>query len=336
MIEKKKVILDVDTGSDDTVALITTMLIPEFEILGICSVNGNRCVDYTTENTLRVVELMGNKWPVFRGCSLPYVSTVLGRRPGYPRRKGTGPANNAGVHGDFIDQLPPATIKEQPIPPAAWLVKTLMEQEDHSVTLIPLGPLTNIAHAVAMEPRIVDKVKEIMYMGGGYKIGNKSAVSEFNVWMDPEAAQVVMSAGFKNFTFVPLDATHDAYLTMEDAAHIREIGTAPAAVCADLIEQRIKGYSTWQKVAVDQAAPVHDPLTVAALCDESVLVDCIPAHCEIDCGGGASYGQTVFDIPQINGRLDALPANCRVALHADRKKYVNWMIHTLQNSIKEQ
>ncbi|MGI5888429.1 MAG: nucleoside hydrolase [Oscillospiraceae bacterium] len=332
MSDKRKVIIDCDTGSDDTVALITCMLRPEFEILGITTVNGNRCVDYTTENTLRVVEFMGNKYPVYRGCAYPLVSTMLGRRPGYPRRHGTGPANNAGVHGDFIDQLPKASIKEQDTPAAIWLVETLMKQPDHSVTLIPLAPLTNIAHAVAIEPRIVSKVKEVMFMGGGYLIGNKTAVGEMNVWMDPEAAQVVMCAGFEKFTFVPLDATHDAYLTMDDAQRIDDIGTPAAKLVADLTRQRIKGYSTWQKVKEDNAAPVHDPLTVAALCDPTVLIDCVPAHCRIDCGGDAAYGMTIFDMPAVNGRLDALPPNCRVALHADRKKYVDWMVSTLELS----
>ena len=329
-MEKKKVIFDVDTGSDDSIALITGMLIPEFEILGVCSANGNRCVDYTTENTLRIVELMGNKYPVYRGVSHPYVSVMLGYRPGYPRVHGSGDPTNANVHGDFIDQCPPATIKEQDKSAVIWYIETLMAQEDYSVTLIPLGPLTNLAHAVQIEPRIVTKVKEVMYMGGGWKIGNKSATGEFNVWLDPEAAQVVMNAGFRNFTFVPLDATHEAYMNKEDAARIRAIGTRPAEVVASLIEQRIFGYSTFQHVDEPDAAPIHDPLCVAALCDESVLKECIPAHCEIDCGHGAAYGQTIFDIK--NGRLAAGKPNCRVALGADRRKFADWMYNVLLNS----
>ncbi|WP_105205224.1 nucleoside hydrolase [Neobittarella massiliensis] len=331
-MEKRKLILDVDTGSDDSVAIICALLRPEFEVLGLTTVNGNRCVDYTTENTLRISELMGGTTPVYRGCANTYISIMLGRRPGYPRRDGSGPANNAGVHGDFIDQCPPATIKEQEIDAVSWLVKTLMEAEDDSITLVPLGPLTNIAHAVAIQPKIVNKVHEIMYMGGGYKIGNKSAVGEMNVWLDPDAAQVVLSAGFKKITFVPLDATHKAYLLADDAARIRAIGTPASDVCASLIEQRIKGYSTWQKmVDTDElATPLHDPLCVMALLDPTVLQDVVHAHCEIDCGGGAAYGQTIFDI--FNGRLDALPPNCYVALSADREKYVDLLVETLQRS----
>lgn len=332
-MERRKVILDVDTGSDDSIAIITALLCPEaFEVLGITTVNGNRCVDYTTENTLRIVELMGmeDKVPVFRGCASTYVSIMLGRRPGYPRRDGSGPANNAAVHGDFIDQCPPSHHKEQRQNAVSWLVETLLAAEDDSITLIPIGPLTNIAHAVAIEPRIVPKVHEIMFMGGGWKIGNKSAVGEMNVWIDPEAAQVVLNAGFRKFTFVPLDATHEAYFNAADAARIRAIGTPVAEVVASLIEQRITGYSTWQKVAEENATPVHDPLCVVALLDPSVLKEVEHAHCEIDCGGGAAYGQTIFDIR--NGRMDALAPNCYVALGADRKKYVDAIVNILARS----
>lgn len=329
-MEKRKLILDVDTGSDDSIAIISALLRPEFEVIGITTVNGNRCVEYTTENTLRIVELMGNKVPVYRGCENTLISIMLGRRPGYPRKNGSGPANTSVIHGDFIDQCPPATIKEQPINAVSWLVETLMAAEDDSITLVPLGPLTNIAHAVAIEPRIVKKVKEVMYMGGGYKIGNKSAVGEMNVWLDPDAAQVVQNAGFKKFTYVPLDATHAAYLTRADAARLRAIGTKVSDVVASLVEQRIKGYSTWQKVEVDDAVPVHDPLCVMALLDPTVLKEVEHAHCEIDCGGGAAYGQTIFDIR--NGRMDALPPNCYVAISADRKKYVDMLVETISLS----
>lgn len=335
MIEKRKVILDVDTGSDDSVAIISTVLCPEaFEILGITTVNGNRCVDYTTENTLRIVELLGmeDKIPVFRGCASTYTSIMLGRRPGYPRMAGTGPANNAAVHGDFIDQCPPSHHKEQDKPAVVWLIETLMAAEDDSITIIPLGPLTNIAHAVAIEPRIVNKVHEIMYMGGGWKIGNKSATGEMNVWLDPEAAQVVISAGFKKFTFVPLDATHEAYFNKDDAARIRAIGTPASDVVASLVEQRVRGYSTWQRVAEENATPLHDPLCIVALLDPTVLKEVEPAHCEIDCGGGAAYGQTIFDIR--NGRMDAKEPNCFVALGADRKKFVDAIVSILSRSKK--
>ena len=328
-MEKKKVILDVDTGTDDAIAIMTAVMSENLEVLGVCAVNGNRGIDFTTENTLRVVEYLGKDIPVFRGCSLPMVvSLTEGRREDIPYKGPKDPQDN--VHGDYID-LPPATIQEQPVSAVRWLVDTLMEAEDGEITLIPLGPLTNIAHAVRIEPRIIPKIKEIVYMGGGFRVGNKTALAEFNVWLDPEAAQAVLDCNIP-FTFVTLDATHSAYVTMEDAARFRAIGTRPAEVVASLCEQRIAGYGEWQKVADVPAAPVHDPLTIAYLVDPTVITDIEDAPCVVDCGRGAAYGVTLFDIR--NGRAEAKAPNCRVALKADREKYVDILCRLLENTKK--
>ena len=140
----QKVILDVDTGTDDAIAMMTALLSPELEVLGVCSVNGNRGIDFTTENTLRVVEYLGlqDRVPVYRGCSLPMVSTLApGRRPNVPYKGPENPEDN--VHGDYIE-LPVATIRPQPQHAVFWLIDTLMKS-DGDITLIPVGPLTNIA-----------------------------------------------------------------------------------------------------------------------------------------------------------------------------------------------
>ena len=178
---------------------------------------------------------------------------------------------------------------------------------------------------------IIPKIKEIVYMGGGFRVGNKTALAEFNVWLDPEAAQAVLDCNIP-FTFVTLDATHSAYVTMEDAARFRAIGTRPAEVVASLCEQRIAGYGEWQKVADVPAAPVHDPLTIAYLVDPTVITDIEDAPCVVDCGRGAAYGVTLFDIR--NGRAEAKAPNCRVALKADREKYVDILCRLLENTKK--
>ena len=168
-------------------------------------------------------------------------------------------------------------------------------------------------------------------MGGGFRVGNKTALAEFNVWLDPEAAQAVLDCNIP-FTFVTLDATHSAYVTMEDAARFRAIGTRPAEGVASLCEQRIAGYGEWQKVADVPAAPVHDPLTIAYLVDPTVITDIEDAPCVVDCGRGAAYGVTLFDIR--NGRAEAKAPNCRVALKADREKYVDILCRLLENTKK--
>ena len=163
-MEKKKVILDVDTGTDDAIAIMTAVMSETLEVLGVCAVNGNRGIDFTTENTLRVIEYLGKDIPVFRGCSLPMVvSLTEGRREDIPYKGPKDPQDN--VHGDYID-LPPATIQEQLVSAVRWLVDTLMASEG-DIILIPVGPLTNIAMALRIEPRIAQKIKRIVIMGGG-------------------------------------------------------------------------------------------------------------------------------------------------------------------------
>lgn len=317
-MEKRKIILDVDTGTDDAVAIITAVLSPEFDVLGITTVNGNRCVDFTTENTLRVVELLGNTVPVFRGCEMPLVSALLGRRPEVPKR---GLDDTHEIHGNFLDMLPESTIEAQDQNAVSWIVETLMKAKDNEVTLVPVGPLTNIAHAVMIEPRIIPKIKEIMYMGGGYKTMNETSASEFNVYIDPEAAQIVLETGVK-FTWVPLDATHDCNLTLDDVDRLNKLDTPVAKATAELIKHRIDGYRGHQILDQENAAPIHDALCVIALLDHSVLREVHHANAEVDLGGGAGYGQTIFDIK--NGRLvKRLEPNSYVALGADREKFSN-------------
>lgn len=328
-MEKKKVILDVDTGSDDAIAIIAALLSPELDVLGIATVNGNRCVEYTTENTLRIVELLGSDVPVYKGCAYPVCSTLLGRRPGIPKREDT--LKNE-VHSKYLDMCPPAAIKPQELNAVSWYVKTLMAMEDESVTLVPTGPLTNLANAIAIEPRIIPKIKEIVFMGGGYKINNRTAAAEYNVWVDPEACQIVLNARVKKFTFVPLDATHKAYLSTDDAARLRGLGTRVGDVVAELVERRIRGYADLQSIGKENAAPMHDPLCVLALLDPKILTEVMPAHCAVDIGDGAAYGQTMFDIK--NGRVEVQPENCYVALDADSEKFAAMIFDILSRAAK--
>ena len=151
-MEKQKVILDVDTGTDDAVAIMLAALSKDLDLLGVCSVNGNRGLEFTTENSLRVVEYLGlaDKIPVYKGCSLPMVSTLAeGRRPGIPC---TGSMDKNNIHGDYVE-LPPSTIQPQKEHAVFWLIDTLMAS-DGDIILIPVGPLTNIAMALRIEPRI--------------------------------------------------------------------------------------------------------------------------------------------------------------------------------------
>ncbi len=308
----QKVILDVDTGTDDAVAIMLAALSKDLDLLGVCSVNGNRGIEFTTENTLRVVEYLGlaDKIPVYKGCSLPLVSTLApGRRDGIPA---TGSMDKNNIHGDYVE-LPPATIKPQEEHAVFWLIDTLMKSEG-DIILIPVGPLTNIAMALRIEPRIADKIQSIMIMGGGYREVNITPSAEFNFWVDPEAAKIVMDSGC-DITIVPLDATHKAVLSLDDADELEKDGGAAGKATASFIRHRQAGYKIWQPMEDINTVPIHDALAVCAVIDANVLQDVTSTYVDIDIAGGASDGMSICDIDK---RYKDKEENAKVALSADK------------------
>ena len=321
-MEKKKVILDVDTGTDDAIAIMTAVMSENLEVLGVCAVNGNRGIDFTTENTLRVVEYLGKDIPVFRGCSLPMVvSLTEGRREDIPYKGPKDPQDN--VHGDYID-LPPATIQEQPVSAVRWLVDTLMASEG-DITLIPVGPLTNIAMALRIEPRIAQKIKRIVIMGGGCREVNITPTAEFNFWIDPEAAKIVFDCGC-DILVVPLDATHAAAVSIRTAEALERKGTRPATLTARIIRQRQNAYKHWQPMADIDSVPVHDALAVCAVLDESVLGPVVETYADVDIGKGAADGMSIFDL---DNRYKDRKKNVKVALGADPERFADMLLNIL-------
>ena len=321
-MEKKKVILDVDTGTDDAIAIMTAVMSENLEVLGVCAVNGNRGIDFTTENTLRVIEYLGKDIPVFRGCSLPMVvSLTEGRREDIPYKGPKDPQDN--VHGDYID-LPPATIQEQPVSAVRWLVDTLMASEG-DITLIPVGPLTNIAMALRIEPRIAQKIKRIVIMGGGCREVNITPTAEFNFWIDPEAAKIVFDCGC-DILVVPLDATHAAAVSIRTAEALERKGTKPATLTARIIRQRQNAYKHWQPMADIDSVPVHDALAVCAVLDESVLGPVVETYADVDIGKGAADGMSIFDL---DNRYKDRKKNVKVALGADPERFADMLLNIL-------
>lgn len=313
-----KVILDVDTGSDDAIAIMAAALSKDIELLGITTVNGNRNVDITTDNTLRVVSLLGKPVPVYKGCSMPLVSTLLkGRRSNIPYK---GPeSKEEDVHGDHIP-APKTSLKEQPQHAVFWLVDTLSNSKE-KLTLIFVGPLTNLAMALRIAPRIVDQIKEIIIMGGGYLVNNITSGAEFNFWVDPEAAKIVMDCGAP-IRLVPLDATHAAYVTRAEAEEIRRFNTPAAELCADLVVRRINGYKNFQPLAVPDAVPVHDVLAVCALLNPAVLQDCEEVNVDVSFSPGITDGLSLCDFGRRNR---AVKPNALVARSADRTLFIKML-----------
>ena len=321
---KKKLILDVDTGSDDSIAIMLAGLSYELDLLGISTVNGNRSIDITTTNTLRLVDYIGLDVPVYRGCHTPMVSSLTPNRR--KRTPFTGPEDKAeDVHGDFLP-LPETDRQAEKEHAVLWLIKTLTEYKG-KLTLVFVGPLTNLAMALRIDPSIVNNIEEIVIMGGGYQINNITAGAEFNFWIDPEAAKIVADCGAP-MRIVPLDATHDAYISWQDSEEMLAEESKASQFCGLLMQQRIQGYNLFQPLPIFNTAPIHDALAVAALIDPEVLKDLHEVNMDISIAHGIADGMSLFDFEKRNRERKP---NVTVALRSDRERFVRLLKKSLSN-----
>ncbi len=309
-----KLILDVDTGTDDAVALMLAALHPDLELLGATTVNGNVPVESCTENSLRVFDHIGIPVPVFEGVSHPIA------RDDFPIPRSNIRSTGA-VHGGLLD-IPPATSTKQSAGAVEFLIETYRAATD-PIVLVPVGPLSNIATALAAEPRLRDWIPELVIMGGADRYGNVTPRAEFNVWADPAAARAVLGSGVRRITLVPLDATHQALVSLDDCRAFRALGTPAGEAAARFTERRIEGYDATQPMKRPNAAPVHDALAVASLIDPAVISTQF-LHVDVETRGELTVGETVVDT---NRRGDGEP-NVHVALDADERRFVAILLET--------
>ena len=225
----RKIILDVDTGSDDAVALMLAGLHPAVDLTACTTVWGNLDVARTTGNTLSVLEHVGRgDVPVYRGLGRPYAPVLYSA------------ADNPGDELEVIHaiHLAPSAGRARDTGAVEYLVETLRAATER-ITLVPVAPLSNIAAAITADPGIVAAVSEIVIMGGGHALGNVTPSAEANIWHDPVAADVVFSAGFERLVMVPLDATHEAVVSRAQCERLAARGTPAAELAAQLIAQRL-------------------------------------------------------------------------------------------------
>ncbi len=252
----KKIILDCDPGHDDAVAILLALGNPEIDLIGVTTVGGNQSLDKVTYNARAVLEKAhATHIPVHAGCDRPILRSQ---------------EVAASIHGESgLDgvELPVPTRPLEDMHAVNYIIKTIMESDPQTITLVPTGPLTNIALACRLEPRIVERVKEVVLMGGGYHRGNWSAVAEFNIKVDPEAAHIVFNEPWP-LTMVGLDLTHQALCTPAVQKRIEEIDTPLAHFVSGLMDSFRKAYQDNQDF---QDPPVHDPCTIAYLIDSAVV-----------------------------------------------------------------
>lgn len=306
----RKIILDCDPGHDDAVAMLLAHGSPLIDLLAVTTVAGNQTLDKVTANALAVGTIAGiTGVPFAAGCARPLVRDI----------------ETAGdVHGDSgMDgpSQPEPNIELDPRHAVDLIIDTIMAHKPGEVTLVPTGALTNIALAVRKEPRIVQRVREVVLMGGGYHVGNWSAVAEFNIKIDPEAAHIVFNEQWP-VVMVGLDLTHQALATEQVVERIEQIGTGPARFVRELMDFFAQAYRDNQGF---DAPPVHDPCAVAYVIDPNV-VRTVKAPVSVELRGDLTLGMTVVDF-----RAPAADdCHTSVAVDLDHAGFWNLVIDALE------
>ncbi|SCY37368.1 nucleoside hydrolase [Paracoccus tibetensis] len=295
----QKIIIDTDPGQDDAVAILLALASPELEVLGVVAVAGNVPLPLTEVNARKVVELSGRTdVPVFAGCATPLARPLV---------------TAEHVHGktglDGIE-LPAPTLPLQAQDGVDFIVETLRREETGSVTLVPIGPLTNIAEAFRRAPDIITRVQQIVLMGGAYfEVGNITPAAEFNIYVDPEAAAEVFAAGVP-LVVLPLDATHEAITSRDWVEGMRAL----PGRCGPAIASWTDFFERYDKEKYgSQGAPLHDPCTIAWLLRPD-LFEGREINVEIETEGRWTMGMTVADWWRVSGRA----ANALFIRHLDR------------------
>ncbi|CAN7509186.1 nucleoside hydrolase [Paenibacillus sp. LjRoot153] len=307
----KKVILDVDTGIDDALGILLAVGSGEMEILGITTVNGNVSLDQATLNTCKVLQLLGmeQQIPVIKGANKPLLRTTYFEHRVHGKDGLGGALSDMQVHMYAVEGHAVDFIIEQ------------VKQHVGEVTLIMTGPLTNLAMAVMKYPDLIHQVREVVVMGGVVQgFGNVTPTAEYNMYVDPEAAKIVLHAGFPALTLVGLDVTRKALLTEE---HIRSLGDTPIG---RYVKESTADYmQRYQERNGVRACALHDPLAVGVALNRE-LVTTRHYYVDVETRSELCDGQTVCDF---QNRL-AKPANVHVCMEVSADAFLDQFIRALR------
>jgi purine nucleosidase len=291
------IIIDCDPGVDDAIAILLAGVAPEqLDILGITTVAGNVPLTYTARNALRICELANRREiPVYAGCPRPLLRSL---------QTATHVHGATGLQGATLPE-PGAGLQAQH--GVNFLIETLMAASA-PITLVTLGPLTNLAVALIQQPQIRDRIKRLVAMGGAITHGNITPSAEFNLYVDPHAAQVVFEAGLP-LTLITLETTHQVLTTPAHLETLRQMGSAVTTAAADMLTHY--GHPDTERYGI-AGAPLHDPCVIAYLLNPD-LFRLRPAHIQIETTGIHTLGRTVVDWwPSAE-----TPANAQVVVEVD-------------------
>jgi purine nucleosidase len=280
MPQPLKIIIDTDPGQDDAVAILLALGSAELDVLGISVVAGNVPLKLTEKNARKICELAGRPdMKVYAGAIRPLVRELVTAEEVHGKTGLNGP------------QLPEPTMKLQDQYAVDFIVETLMTEAAGTVTLCALGPLTNIALALIREPRIASRIKELVLMGGGFfEGGNVTPAAEFNIYVDPQAADIVLRSGIP-MVIMPLDVTHKALTTATRTQAFRKLSTRVGTATADMLEffERFDE----EKYGTD-GGPLHDPCVIAYLLQPGLFKgrNC---NVSVETSSELTMGMTVID-----------------------------------------
>lgn len=317
---KRKMILDLDTGVDDALAIAYALADPEVDLIGIVSSYGNNLLDVCAENSLKLLELLGHTdIPVFKG--LPHSCTT----DHFDVMQVSKDIHGDNGIGDVELPAPSRALEEQS---GVDFYIEAAHKYGKDLIIIPTGPMTNLAAALKKDPEIADLIGNVTFMGGALTVeGNVTPVAEANINQDPKAADEVMKSNLP-LTMVGLDVTLRTLLTKNETKQWRELGTASGKAFADITDFYIDAY---YNLDIDKrGCALHDPLAVGVGIDPS-FVSTISLFMKVVYEEGPYYGRTIGD----NAKLNDENPNVKVAVNVDKERYLKAFMDRLTNLFKE-
>jgi pyrimidine-specific ribonucleoside hydrolase len=302
-------IIDSDPGLDDALAIGLAVARPELKLLAVTTVGGNADVRHCTENALRLLHAYGRSdVPVAEGADGPLTGEIV-RATAIHGEGGIGrtllPASPAGAHPDG----------------AVGLLARMLRDSDEPVVIAPIGPLTNIALLLRIHPELARKIAHLSIMGGSIGEGNRTVSAEFNVYADPEAADIVFRSGVP-ITMMGLDVTHQATLDAASSVRLRATGTASAGIAAELVDFAIERVGQWYG---GTTTAIHDAVAVAHLAIPD-LVSVASYNVRVDTSAGPARGRTVCE--GLAGRMgrQGLVPNAEVGIRIDQERFEDLLV----------
>ena len=317
---KRKMILDLDTGVDDALAIAYALADPEVDLIGIVSSYGNNLLDVCAENSLKLLELLGHTdIPVFKG--LPHSCTT----EHFDVMQVSKDIHGDNGIGDVELPAPSRALEEQS---GVDFYIEAAHKYGKDLIIIPTGPMTNLAAALKKDPEIADLIGNVTFMGGALTVeGNVTPVAEANINQDPKAADEVMKSNLP-LTMVGLDVTLRTLLTKNETKQWRELGTASGKAFADITDFYIDAY---YNLDIDKrGCALHDPLAVGVGVDPS-FVSTISLFMKVVYQEGPYYGRTIGD----NAKLNDPNPNVKVAVNVDKERYLKAFMDHLNKLFKE-